>query len=29
MTNEDALLAIEESEYLQQELEEIGGDEDE
>lgn len=29
MTNEDALLAIEESEYLQQELEAIGGDEDE
>ena len=29
MTNDDALLAIEESEYLQQELEEIGGDEDE
>lgn len=29
MTDEDALLAIEESEYLQQELEEIGGDEDE
>lgn len=29
MTDDDALLAIEESEYLQQELEEIGGDEDE
>ena len=29
MTNDDALLAIEESEYLQNELEEIGGDEDE
>ena len=29
MTDEDALLAIEESEYLQNELEEIGGDEDE
>lgn len=29
MTDDDALLAIEESEYLQNELEEIGGDEDE
>lgn len=29
MTDEDALLAIDESEYLQQELEEIGGDKDE
>ena len=29
MTDDDALLAIEESEYLQNELEEIGGDKDE
>ena len=29
MTDDDALLAIDESEYLQQELEEIGGDKDE
>ena len=29
MTDDDALLAIEESEYLQNELEEIGGEEDE
>lgn len=29
MTDDDALLAIKESDYIQQELEEIGGDEDE